>query len=201
MFSDLRPAWTWIVAFIVVIATACWVFVLLIHGLPASELTPAALRLGLVITVTTAAFAFLVNMAWSWPGVRNLLHMADLRGRWVGTYVSGFDHKTRPMALEVRQSLLTIDCVSYGPQSRGVAYSSRLLSDTSKSQFMLAYYYHAKRPSPEAVPGDEHEGLVVLTLIPGDPRQLRGWYVNDRDPPKKGTIELEFRSRRLQGGV
>ncbi len=104
------------------------------------------------------------------------------------------------MALEITQTLSTIKCVAFGTGSRGDGYSARILSDNDNQEFKLSYLYHAKREVPSSVPGDEHEGVAILTLIEGEKRHLKGRYFNDRDPsPKKGDIDLEWKSLNLIG--
>lgn len=116
--------------------------------------------------------------------------------------MSSFDKNERPMALEVRQTLLRIQCFAYGLQNEAQGYSARILTDPDEHTFKLTYLYHAKREVVASIPGDEHEGVALLTLIESRPRRLRGFYINDRDPePRKADIALEWESSILKQGL
>lgn len=103
------------------------------------------------------------------------------------------------MTLEIRQTLLALECTSFGPDSVADIYIARLLSDRDDQDFKLVFFYHAKRKPTAAISGDEHEGIVVLRLIDGPPKRLDGFYVNDRHPaPTKGDISLTWESKHLK---
>lgn len=201
MFGDYRTPWTPILLFLVLVTTGLWLAIFAIQGVPLQQLLPALLRFSFVVTGTVIAFALLNAVAWRWPLIRSVFKAPDVRGRWVGTYTSEFDKQPQQAAVEFHQTLLNLSAVAFGPDSRADAYSASLLSDADKNNFRIAYYYHAKRRPATSTPGDEHEGLCVLALERVDPRSLKGWYVNDRTPPTKGTIDLKFDSRRLKGAL
>jgi hypothetical protein len=89
--------------------------------------------------------------------------------------------------------------MAYGPDNTVTGYSARILSDHDDHRFGLTYLYHAKRKVGNSRPGDEHEGVTILSLIEGSPRRLEGIYLNDRDPrPRKADIEVQWQSSKLK---
>lgn len=182
------------------IALLAWLPFLFLGGMPAQELLPALARFGVVSVIVFAAWRFLVMKAWRWKWLRmiGLVKTPDLNGRWVGTAVSTFDRKQRPMVVEIRQNLLRTHCIGYGPENSAQGYSARILCDPEEQKFMLTYLYVSKRKASSSVPGDQHEGVKVLSLLEGPPRRLRGYYLNDRDPdPRKADMDLVWESANL----
>jgi hypothetical protein len=104
------------------------------------------------------------------------------------------------MVLEIRQTLLHIRCVAFGPVNRAEAYSARLLEDQLGERFRLAYLYRAAPVDITTTSeGDVHEGVTVLDLNEKDtPRTLRGFYLNTRTPQaRKAFVQLTFSRRSL----
>ncbi len=203
MFTDHQLKWKPMIIVGTLIAILAWCVVLLVTGTKFAHLLPALTKFGVVVLVMWGAWLLFTNRGWRWRLLRFgrlLVATPDLNGRWVGKSVSNYDKKERPMTLEIRQTLLRIQCSAFGPQNVAQGYSARILADGDEHTFKLAYLYHAKRQVVASVPGDEHEGVALLTVIEGTPRRLRGFYMNDRDPdPRKADIELAWESSTLKG--
>jgi hypothetical protein len=202
MHSDQQLRWRQIIVVGSLVALIAWSLVLLVAGVPAAQLFPNLLKFGLVSTIVLIAWMFFVKKAWRLKWVRTgrwLVATPDLNGRWTGSSVSTFDGKERRMTLEIRQSLLRVHCVGFGPGNRAQGYSARILCDPEEETFKLAFLYSASREVTTSVAGDQHEGVAVLSLSEGPPRRLRGYYVNNRDPePRKADIDLKWESARLK---
>jgi hypothetical protein len=201
MYSDQQLNWRSITMAGCVIALFAWSLILVIGGAPAEEVFHSLVKYGLVSSVVFGAWRVFVMRGWRWKWVRavGLVRTPDLNGRWVGTSVSSYDGKSRPMTVEIRQNLLRIHCIGYGPENIARGYSARILCDPDEQKFMLTYLYTSKRKAASSVPGDQHEGVKVLSLIDGPPRRLRGFYLNDRDPtPRKADMDLRWESARLR---
>lgn len=203
MFVEHEPKWRLILTFGTLVAVVTWLVVLVAAGTHLSDLLPSLTSLGAVSLVVWGIWLLFTRVAWRWSWLQWkhwLISTPDLNGRWIGKYVSMFDNKERPMALEIHQTLLRVQCVAFGPDSVGESYVARLLSDSDEHGFKFIYFYHAKRKPTTSNPGDEHEGIAVLRVIEGAPRRLEGYYVNDRQPaPLKGDIELVWESPQLKG--
>lgn len=202
MFRDHQLKWQRLVLLGAGIVTVIWFAVLWFEGADFHILWKSLARFGFVSSILYCSWLALIKWAWHWPIFKRwLIAIPDLRGRWVGAYKSSMqDYTTEmPMALEIRQSMLHIDCVTYSPFARGDGYSARLLSDREDNEFKLALLYHAKRAPSVSVPGDEHQGVMILHLIETSPRRLRGFYLNDRDGgPAQGEVTLEWESYELK---
>ncbi len=208
MFRDHQLKWRSILMLGALAATVAWFLIFLLEGVNKKALSSALLRFGLVSFLLFCLWQFFTLKAWRWRFFNFkgwLVTMPYLKGRWVGTYQSSFDdYKTsHKMTLEITsQTLLNITCVTHTDNSRADGYSARMLSDRENQEFKLAFLYHSKREPSSSVVGDEHEGLVILQLIEGNPRRLVGTYINDRHPqPNKGEIRLVFESQELKGRV
>jgi len=201
MYSDQQLNWRFIIMAGCLIALLAWAIVLVLGGTPSGEIFPSLLKFGLVSSVVFAAWRLFVTKAWRWKWVRatGLVKTPDLNGRWVGTAVSTYDRQTRPMTVEIRQNLLRIHCIGYGPENIAQGYSARILCDPDEQKFALTYLYHSRRKAASSVPGDQHEGMKILSLVDGPPRRLRGYYLNNRDPePRKADMDLEWKSAKLR---
>jgi len=147
MFSEHQLRWRSLIAVAAVMAAILWSIALLAAGVDPAELAGSLPRLGLLVLAMSAAWWWFTRYGWRQPWLRFggwLVNTPDLRGRWEGNYVSSFDKTPRPMALEVRRTLLTIDCAGYGPPNPGPAnvrgneartYCARLLSDPTQNEF------------------------------------------------------------------
>lgn len=198
MFVEHRPKWraiVTVVTFAVIVAAA---LLLLATGEKAETLLPLFTKITAISTVAWLAFYVVTEKAWRWQWIKNycrwLLATPDLNGRWVGNYVSSYDNQSRPMALEISQSLLTLQCIDFAPDTIGHSYVAKLLSDIDDHNFVLIYIFHSKRDPAKAVAGDEHEGMVWLRYFEGTPKRLEGWYVNDREDPRRGSVRLQWES-------
>lgn len=198
MFVEHRPKWRSIVTVIVLSAIVAAALLLLLTGEKFEAIIPLFSKFTAISLVAGMMFFAITEKAWRWKWVRNwcrwITATPDLNGRWVGNYVSSFDKQSRPTALEVTQSLLTLQCVDFGRDTIGHSYVARLLSDIDDHDFVLVYFFHSKRDHMTSIPGDEHEGMMWLRYIEGHPNRLEGWYVNDRDPPRRGDIKLQWES-------
>lgn len=203
MFTDHQLKWKSIIIAGTLLSLLVWGVVLWFIGTPFAALGCAFFKFGFVASAMLGMWLLFTKWGWrcKWLRLgRVLVVTPDLNGRWFGNYVSKYDLKERPMALEITQSLLHIRCRAFGPQNDAEGFSARLLADGDERTFKLAYLYHAKRQPSASVAGDEHEGVAILTVIDGTPRRLRGYYMNDRDPqPQKADIELTFESKTLKG--
>lgn len=200
MFEDHQLEWRIILKIGALVATAAWFLVFLLESyIPLSS----PLRFSLFSSLLYCLWLFFTVTAWRWSIFKGwLITMPYLKGRWVGTYQSSFDNYKTPhdQVLEItKQTLLNIRCVTHTKDNRVDSFSARILSNRENQQFKLAFLYHAKRKPSSSVPGDEHEGYAILQLIEGNPRQLEGTYVNDRDKPNKGEIKLVFESLEVKG--
>jgi hypothetical protein len=198
MFTDHQLKWRPITFFGTSFAFCVLVIILFVEHEP---ILPVLTRVGIVATIIWFSWLFFTRVAWRWRFVRLgrfLISTPDLNGRWVGTTTSSYDNLVRPVALEIRQTLLKVQCIAYGPDNSATSYSARILSDADDEVFKLAYLYHSKRSPSTARPGDEHEGLAILSLKEGTPRRLEGYYLNDRDPtPRKAEMKLTWDSKHL----
>jgi hypothetical protein len=203
MFSDHQLKWRVIIMIGAFVAAVAWFAVLLIAGARLSLVIPSFTKFGAVLLLSWGAWQLFTKTAWRWKPLRYrgwLVTTPNLTGRWVGVTISSYDKKKRNMTLEITQTLLTLRCVAFGSDNVARIYSARLLSDQDDRMFQLTYLYHAKRQVATSVPGDEHEGVVILDLADTSPRRLDGFYVNDRDPrPTKGEIHLVWESSTLKG--
>jgi hypothetical protein len=173
-----------------------WFGAFVISGTKLSELLPSITKFGAVSLIVWVSWLAFTKRLWrSRLASGWLVTTPYLGGRWVGEYVSVFDKIKRGMTLEIGRTLLKLECTSFTIDSVGEIYIARPLSDHDDQSFKLVYVYHAKRNQTTSVPGDEHEGLVILRLIDGPPMSLKGFYVNDRHPTQsKGDIELTWES-------
>lgn len=185
-------------------ATAFWLLVFWLQGISLEPLIPGLVRFGFVSAAMIFAWWAFVHYLWrAWP-VRILLRLKlpDLHGRWVGTYISSYDRKDRSMALEIRQTMLNLQCISYAKDVRAESFTARLLSDPDGGTFSFAYIYHGEHMQHTAIPGDEHQGAALLVLEPSSPKRLSGSYFNDRKPEqRRGHVELIYESRKLKGAL
>ncbi len=203
MFSNLHLRAGAIIFVGTLVGSIAWFAVLFFRGVPATALLDAFLNLTVVVLILTAAWNLFVKWGWRLNGLRLggwLVRTPDLNGRWEGTYRSSYDNKTRPYVLEIRQTLIDLQCNAWGDENEAEIYSAHLLADRDEKVFKLSYLYQARRRSPSRVPGDHHDGWAILKVIEGRPRTLHGEYVNNRDPdPRKAEIEATWVSKKLKG--
>lgn len=210
MFRDHQISTPRIIVLGTIIVVIIWSIILAFYGVSANILVTSMIRIGIVVFVLSLLWNLLDKYLWHHKLFRGwLITTPDLRGRWIGYYISGYFKdkenergKILPLALEITQSLTRISCISYGPGSRGESFSAKILSDLENKEFKLSYIYHAKREVTTSVPGDEHEGVVILRLIKGNDKVLKGIYFNDREPaPVKGDMYLKWDSINLKGSL
>ena len=191
MNSDHRPNVKGVVATSGLLVLLLYSLLLhLVFGVQWQVAGMALLRAGAVLIVVELAWVLFEKYGWANPVARALFAAPpDLRGRWVGTSKSSVDQQSRPMALEVRQTYLTVACTAWGPGrgspgNRAIGLSCRVLSDQDHSTFRLAYLYHASPLDPTtAQQGDTHEGFAILDLHEStSPKELRGSYFNTSEP-------------------
>ena len=203
MFTDHQLKWRAIISLSAIVAVATWTVMLVLQG-HSPELS-SVFRIGTVTLAVWIAWRVLVQVAWRWRWVRIggwLVATPDLNGTWYGSSVSSFDNIPREMTLRIRQNLLYVRPIAYGPDNVAEGFSARILSDRDETVFKLAYLYRAERQPTTSIPGDEHPGVALLTLNEqSGKRTLNGFYVNARDPqPRKAQIDLTWVSPETEGG-
>lgn len=120
VFSDLHLRAGAIIVVGTLIGSTVWFAVLLFRGVPATALLDAFLNISVVCLILTAAWNFFVKWGWRLEGLRLggwLVRTPDLNGRWEGTYRSSYDNKTRSYVLEIRQTLIDLQCNAWGDEN------------------------------------------------------------------------------------
>lgn len=202
MFTDHSLNWRSIIWLFVIIATAIWFIIFALQNVEDEVLFESFFRIALVFGLIFLIWKYFVKNGWKHSFLNKYLvnNKPDLSGRWVGIYVSTYDNKHRKVALEIKQTLFTLICRLWGEDNFSEVYSAGILSTNDFSNFKLILAYKAKRNLQLSKPGDQHEGLAVLSLIKGQKNKLDGNYMTDRDPvPTKGSINLMFESSKLKG--
>jgi hypothetical protein len=140
MFTDHHPNWTRIIIAIIALAAIGYSIILFIFREDIKIIMSSLLKIGFVISAISLIWYKFEKSWWSIPIFQCLfVNTPDLSGRWVGKYVSSFDEKERDLRLEIRQTLLSIECFAFTCNNKSESYSSHLLSDKLKTNFKLAW--------------------------------------------------------------
>lgn len=146
------------------------------------------------------------KVLWKWPVFSFLVNVPDMRGRYIGKIKYEFDGilQEKECAVEVTQTASKIKVHSYFSKENSSHTSSKSLIENIEEEdgFYYVHLYYLNNGSKDTKDLDGHEGANMLKFIPkkeNKNKTLTGHYFTNRKIQTRGSIEVEFNSKKLKG--
>lgn len=153
--KELRPDLSRLALVSAAISLALFIGILLAFGVPQALVIETATKLGVVLTVTSAFWAFFERYGWRYSWFRLWGWLTDLpvlHGRWEGVVCrDGAGEVDHPFVLEISQTFSTLKFRTFGEKSSGESLSVSIIAKD-----------------------DLHEMWEVNSIWQTEARQLRG---------------------------
>lgn len=165
------------------------------------------IRLPSSLAIVTLILILYNQYAWKWPLLKLLVKVPNIGGRYKGEIdfewegVSG----SKECVVEIFQTASSIKVCTYYNNGDKEKTSSRSIVETIKKEddeFFNIYLFYHNAGTKENGKLDSHEGANVLRYHPATKKnrsKLIGHYFTNRKIQTRGTIEVEFKSKKLKG--
>ena len=184
-----------------------WGLLAIFSAVPFSETIKLLELLPNVVTADCLALGLFVSHAWRWPIFRKwLVPFPDLNGTWQGTIQTTWVNPQTgerpgpiPVALVIRQSFVSVDCIMRTGEMTSQSYSADFVLDNSANLCKLVYSYRSNPRPTVAERSQPHEGTIVFEVVGDTPKKLKGEYWTARKTT--GEVVLTLKSRKHQDDI
>jgi len=146
------------------------------------------------------------KVLWRWPAFSAIVNLPDMRGRYKGKITYSFEGAKgeKECVVEISQTSSKIKIHSYFNNEGNEKTKSKSLVESVEEEdgFYYVYLYYFNSGSKDNNVLDCHEGANMLKFIPGNKnnaKKLIGHYFTDRRIQTRGTMEVEFETKKLKG--
>lgn len=156
-----------------------------------------------VISIDVVLFSVFAKWGWKWQLFRGwLVRFADLNGTWLGQANSDWiDPSTRkgispiPVMLTIKQTFLSISCVSRTAEMESHSYAESFVIDEEKQLKALAFFSTNTPINSVRYRNPAHDTAAYLRIIEKPERKLQGCYWTQHNTT--GEVTLKFYSKEL----
>lgn len=193
------------------------ILILVLSGLAAFVLSKAALVLDFLsldqvkLPTTLSIVGLLLYLydrfAWKWPLLKWLVKVPNVSGRYKGSVDFEWDGKagSKECVIEILQTASSVKVATYYNNGAKEKTSSNSIVETIKKEdddFFNIYLFYLNGGTKGGGKLEGHEGANVLRYHPATKNnvaKLSGHYFTDRKIQTRGTIEVDFKSKKLKG--
>lgn len=196
-----------IIVVVAIVSLVIFSLVLIIfHAVDTKSIAYLLIDYAYIIAPTSLLWFLLEKYLWRTKLFQSLKKSVnippDLRGRWEGILENENGNETQKFAIEIKQTLSTLNVCSYSSIGNSVSILPEIAISENEDNFTLCYLWEGKiNTSIKDIHHEEHlHGYTILNLHEYEnPKILKGFYFTNRvSSQTRGGIQLSRISNNLK---